>query len=552
MVWRAEDPQGAECAKIRHRIVRYTNSPLVLDLGAGPWKAWPHFVSVDNLDEWQAADPWRPDIAADVTKLDMFADRSVDAVFSSHLLEHIEDTEATLREWWRVIKPLGYLILYLPHKEFYPNIGQEGSNPDHKHDFLPTDIMAVMEKMPGGWDLLESENRNDWREYSFFQVYQKLQGTKRRHSWQELARDTRKKCLVVRYGGVGDCIQAASIFPGLKEQGYKVIFQTVEHGEQVCRHDPHVDEIHVQGRNQVPQEDLQHFWEAWEHDVDHAINLCESVEVTLLGRPGDRTHAMNQPARHMLMDVNYNEFAHAMADVPLPVRQNFYPLPEEVAWAEQRRSRYKNNVFGLCLMGSSPHKVWPYLADLLMEIINSGLPIKIMSLGGKGEQVMEYAAVNKLVQTVFHMTMEDALKLQLSEMLTMLKNKLGFEPLICQAGRMDLRQAGAFMPFLDGLIGPETGLMNMMALDPVPKLMLLSHSSHENLTKHWTNTTVIHSHGCAQSPCHRLHHDFKFCFKDEETAAALCSAAVKARDVAHWIFNKVSEKVYERETRTVA
>ena len=56
-----------------------------------------------------------------------------------------EHTQAVLREWWRVIRPGGHLVLYLPHKAHYPNIGQPGANPAHKHDFLPEDIVKAME-----------------------------------------------------------------------------------------------------------------------------------------------------------------------------------------------------------------------------------------------------------------------------------------------------------------------------------------------------------------------------------------------------------------------
>ena len=103
MSWHIEDPQGNEAEKIRHMIVPYTRGQ-GLDLGCGPWKAWPHFISVDDFDEWQGAidsdtgRPWHPDIIGNATDLKMFADNSLDFVFSSHLLEHIEDTEATLRE----------------------------------------------------------------------------------------------------------------------------------------------------------------------------------------------------------------------------------------------------------------------------------------------------------------------------------------------------------------------------------------------------------------------------------------------------------------------
>jgi len=42
-------------------------------------------------------------------------DESLDFVFSSHTLEHLEDWQKALREWFRVLKPKGILFLYLPH-----------------------------------------------------------------------------------------------------------------------------------------------------------------------------------------------------------------------------------------------------------------------------------------------------------------------------------------------------------------------------------------------------------------------------------------------------
>ena len=71
-----------------------------------------------------------------------------------------------------------------PHKEFYPNIGTEGANPDHKHDFMPDDIIDAMRAF-GGWDLVRNEDRNENIEYSFFQVYQKTAGKEQRYSYRD-------------------------------------------------------------------------------------------------------------------------------------------------------------------------------------------------------------------------------------------------------------------------------------------------------------------------------------------------------------------------------
>lgn len=177
-MWRIGDPQGAESAKMRHLAVPYTRGR-GLDVGCGPWKFFPHAIGVDNFDEWEGLD-WRPDVIADADDLSMFADRSLDYVFSSHLLEHIEDPSAVLKEWWRVIRPDGHLVLYLPDEDEYPKVGETGANPDHTWN-VNHDRVVEMMKQVGSWDLVEFEKRNadygegsDRNEYSLYFVFKKL------------------------------------------------------------------------------------------------------------------------------------------------------------------------------------------------------------------------------------------------------------------------------------------------------------------------------------------------------------------------------------------
>lgn len=45
---------------------------------------------------------------------------SMDFVFSSHCLEHLENPHAAINEWVRVLKPNGLMYLYLPHPDYIP------------------------------------------------------------------------------------------------------------------------------------------------------------------------------------------------------------------------------------------------------------------------------------------------------------------------------------------------------------------------------------------------------------------------------------------------
>jgi len=61
-----------------------------------------------------------------------------DFVHSSHTLEHMDDPAVAIDNWWRVIRPGGYLILYVPHRDLYEKKKDLPSrwNVDHKHYFL--------------------------------------------------------------------------------------------------------------------------------------------------------------------------------------------------------------------------------------------------------------------------------------------------------------------------------------------------------------------------------------------------------------------------------
>jgi SAM-dependent methyltransferase len=75
----------------------------------------------------------------DAQSLTGIRDESFDFVYSSHTLEHLPDPAAALQNWWRVIKPGGYLLLYIPHRDLYEKKLELPSrwNSDHKHFFLP-------------------------------------------------------------------------------------------------------------------------------------------------------------------------------------------------------------------------------------------------------------------------------------------------------------------------------------------------------------------------------------------------------------------------------
>lgn len=74
----------------------------------------------------------------DAQFLSKLKDNTFDFVYSSHTIEHLPDPSEALKNWFRVLKPGGFLIVYLPHRELYEKKNNLPSrfNPTHLHFFL--------------------------------------------------------------------------------------------------------------------------------------------------------------------------------------------------------------------------------------------------------------------------------------------------------------------------------------------------------------------------------------------------------------------------------
>lgn len=491
MSWSKDDPQGAEAAKCKWDIVPFTRGR-VLDLGCGPWKCYPHFKGVDSCKDTELFGiAMNPDYKMECDDLSIFATQSHDGVFSSHLLEHYEygKVPAVLKEWMRVIKVGGYMTLYLPDEDEYPKVGEDGANPDHKWN---VNKERVLECMPDGFDLIKYEKRNKGYEYSLLFVFKKLGHKARLESWDK-PKPT-KTAAVVRYGAFGDLIQASSILPALKEQGYHVTMYTVPRGQDVVKADPHIDAWVIQDPDQVPNNLLKEFWDHEAKKYDKWINLSASVEETLLAVPNKINHTWPHTMRHKYLNENYLEFTHNLAEVPMPARPKFYPTSEEREWAKKQRKEIGPSILYV-MTGSSVHKVWPHMDSLLARIFLKFPHMRVVTVGQEIETYLEEPWKN--------------------------------EPrVIRKAGKWSIRQTMAFAQECDIVIGPETGVLNAVSHEPMRKVCFLSHSSPENLTRDWVNTAALEPVDTPCYPCHRMHYGWEFCNKSEETGVALCASNI--------------------------
>lgn len=72
---------------------------------------------------------------------------SQDAVHSSHCLEHVADPVLALKEWFRVVKIGGYLIITVPHQYLYERKATLPSrwNREHLRFYTPAKLIADIE-----------------------------------------------------------------------------------------------------------------------------------------------------------------------------------------------------------------------------------------------------------------------------------------------------------------------------------------------------------------------------------------------------------------------
>lgn len=300
-------------------------------------------------------------------------------------------------------------------------------------------------------------------------------------------------CLVVRLGAYGDMMQCSSIFPGLKRQGYHIVLHCSPRGYPVVQHDPNIDEFVLQDPDQVPPNLLTAYFQWLASRVAKFINLSESVEGTLLAMPGRPVSFWPKAARHMVCNSNYVELTHALAGLP-------YKHPEtkfHATQAELEDTRTFLSTHGgrpnvlWALSGSAVHKVYPYIDSIVARILLAWPTARIFMVGDELSQLLEEPWRNE-------------------PRVVRMSGQLEIRPTLCLASACDL------------VIGPETGIMSAVSTMDMGKVVLLSHSTVDNLTRDWTNTQSVYSKRTECYPCHMMIYGWDQCRQGPKTGTAQC------------------------------
>lgn len=120
----------SETSKVRHLVLEYCNG-YGIDLGCGGDKIKPDCIGFDRKQPYTNVGNDTIDEHGDATNLKRFKNNTFDYIYSSHLIEDFTETKAVLKEWFRVLKTRGNMILVFPDQAVY-QFQYGGNNPYHK------------------------------------------------------------------------------------------------------------------------------------------------------------------------------------------------------------------------------------------------------------------------------------------------------------------------------------------------------------------------------------------------------------------------------------
>jgi ADP-heptose:LPS heptosyltransferase len=168
-------------------------------------------------------------------------------------------------------------------------------------------------------------------------------------------------------------------------------------------------------------------------------------------------------------------------------------------WAKKYKRKKGNRRVVLWAVGSSIHKVCPYMDQVIARIMVTYKDVNVILVGDELDRLLDTGWEN--------------------------------EPrVIKKAGKWSIRETLAFAEVSDLVIGAETGILNAVSFRSIPKIIMLSHSSIENLTRDWVNCTSITPDDCDCYPCHQLNSTFNECLR-HETGVAMCQGNVSVEKI---------------------
>ena len=313
-----------------------------------------------------------------------------------------------------------------------------------------------------------------------------------------------KEACVLRWGAIGDCLAATILFKPLKKDGYRITFHTNHKGVAVTQNNPYVDAYEIHEDRKIPSDVLTRMWADIGERFDKFVNLSGSVEVNLLPTAKDVNYYLPREQRHELCNRNYFDETLKWAGYDITGRnpEVYVSESEEKICNSFIRKHFEKDTFVVlwALSGSSLHKAYPWAAHVAKKLEELFPKIRFITVGDASSYYQEW---------------EDKKTVNMS-------------------GKWPIRRSVIMPKFVDLVIGPETGVLSAAAAFDTPKIVLLSHSSPDNLTKYWKNCVALGPlPGVVPCwPCHKLTYIKEECeYTSEFSKTAACIANIRPIDV---------------------
>ena len=430
------------CAYLRGKGIHY---------GSAPGRIFPK-RAYDKDKYCIAVDP-RKGGDSDVCSvgLEFAKDSTFDWVFLDTLFDEHSDRLAFLKQVQKKLKPNGYVIL------------------------LSAKGLGLPDKS-SGW---ETRPQVLGRDGLNLLIYKRNAGYPGIKPYIEAA--NQHNACIVRYGAFGDQVIITPLIRALKDDGYHVTLNISSNSADVLKYNPYIDNLVLQEKDVIFNPELGAYWNEWGPEYDKYINLCESVEGTLLKVEGRADFYTTSDYRRKAGAVNYIKHTLALGGYPDadPSLDMFFSRKEEKKFLKDWN--IINNKFRIVwvLKGSSFHKAYPLAQAVLQQWLKDKPDVLVFQVGG-----------------------DDAKPYEISH-----------PQAVTTIGQWDIRKSMLSTKFADCVVGPETGVMNAAGAFKTPKILMLSHSTPFNICDTWDNTIALtpNTEVAVCYPCHQMHYSMESC-----------------------------------------
>lgn len=319
-----------------------------------------------------------------------------------------------------------------------------------------------------------------------------------------------KTVLVVRLGAFGDLVMITPVLRKLKEEGYHVTVNVKKNqSDAILKNNPHIDKFIYHDPDMPSSEFFEH-WKEMAKDYDKYINLSGSIEEYLLKKQGTPEFDWSWEKRHGFCNINY--YDHTLEGSGYSdTGQNgeLFFSQTEISQGRAFKKKYRDKFIILwSLSGSSYHKAYPYTEYVMQALLAMHKDVMILAVGDLLCDVFSPGLIHPRI-----------------------KNYIGKWP---------MRKSVLMTKFADCVVGTDTGLLVAAGTTDTPKVIMLSHTSRENLTKYWKNVTPLSADvGC--QPCHRLIYTLDACPLEESIKSPICMSQLPSKTVLNAVNNYYQE-----------